>query len=407
LRVIPISSGKGGVGKTTLALNFALSLARHGRTILVDLDTGTSSIRNCLDAPVQRDLYHFFKKGALLGDCVTPLPAALDPRREYANFGFVAGPRHLIEDITNFGPDRRDQLIDAINGLQADYVVLDLRAGLDQGVVDFLPQHNSGILVFTPHMPAATMAASDIVKAILFRRLRRMFRRGARIYAEMGEISPELVGAAIDRAEDVYDESVLNLDGFLAEFQGVLGPRHPALRRVREAVESFVVYYVLNLFNGVRESFDTAVKPFVSNLAETVSARLSVVNLGWVVAHEDINLGGQRRVPALLAATHGKAAAARPDAAAAELQRLATLYLGRPGPPKATGAVPAKRVRAAPPDSDRYLEAQLDTLAHMQEDLKGASYRDNFKYIAYRSLHLIRSRAPREFGEPRLLKPAR
>jgi MinD-like ATPase involved in chromosome partitioning or flagellar assembly len=414
LRVIPVSSGKGGVGKTTLALNFALGLARQGRTILVDLDTGTSSIRNCLEAPVVRDLYHFFKKGAALRDCVTPLPEKLDPRGEYARFGFVAGPKHLIEDITNFGPERRDRLIDAINELDAEYVVLDLRAGLDQGVIDFLPQHNSGILVFTPHMPAATLAASDIVKAILFRRLRRLFRRGARIYSEMGQISPEVVGAAIDRAEDVYDESVANLDAFLLEFEQALGGGHPALVRVREAVESFVVYYVLNLFNGVRESFDTAVRPFVSNLAETVSARLSVVNLGWVVAHEDINLAGQRRVPALLWDTApGAPAAAQPraDAASAELQSLAAQYLGRRAPHKASPAKPGSgggpaRARVGPGPGG-YLDAQLDTLVRMQEDLAGASYRDNFAYIAYRSLHLMQSRGPREFGEPKLLKPAR
>ena len=70
-RIIPISSGKGGVGKTTLALNYALSLARHGRTLLIDLDTGTSSVRNCLDITFERDLYHFFKRGARLADCVT------------------------------------------------------------------------------------------------------------------------------------------------------------------------------------------------------------------------------------------------------------------------------------------------------------------------------------------------
>ena len=63
-RIIPISSGKGGVGKTTVALNYALCLSRHGRTVLIDLDTGTSSIRSCLDTPVERDLYHFFKTGA-------------------------------------------------------------------------------------------------------------------------------------------------------------------------------------------------------------------------------------------------------------------------------------------------------------------------------------------------------
>ena len=70
-RIIPISSGKGGVGKTTFAINFALALSRHGRTVLVDLDTGTSAIRNAIDVPIAKDLYHFFRKGEPLNHCGT------------------------------------------------------------------------------------------------------------------------------------------------------------------------------------------------------------------------------------------------------------------------------------------------------------------------------------------------
>ena len=76
-RIVTVSSGKGGVGKTTFAVNFALSLATAAPTILVDLDTGTSSVRNGIDAPVGRDLYHFFRKNALLSDCVTTLPPSI------------------------------------------------------------------------------------------------------------------------------------------------------------------------------------------------------------------------------------------------------------------------------------------------------------------------------------------
>ncbi|MGH9419004.1 MAG: AAA family ATPase, partial [Thermoanaerobaculia bacterium] len=138
-RIIPISSGKGGVGKTTFAINFSLALSRHGRTVLVDLDTGTSAIRNAIDVPIEKDLYHFFRKGESLNRCITHLSEKLDPEGVFRNFGFVAGPMHLIDEITNFGAANKARLIEAINGLEADYVILDMRAGLDSNVIDFLP----------------------------------------------------------------------------------------------------------------------------------------------------------------------------------------------------------------------------------------------------------------------------
>src|SRR5881392_2895940 len=185
-RIIPISSGKGGVGKTTFAINFSLALSRHGKTVLVDLDTGTSAIRNAIDVPIGKDLYHFFRKGASLNECVTPLDSKVDRERRYPNFGFVAGPLHLIEEITNFGAAHKTKLMAAINSLEADNVILDMRAGLDANVIDFLPFSNSGILIFTPHLPSATLAASDIVKAILFRKMRLIFSRESPFFDTLG-----------------------------------------------------------------------------------------------------------------------------------------------------------------------------------------------------------------------------
>jgi MinD-like ATPase involved in chromosome partitioning or flagellar assembly len=399
-RIIPISSGKGGVGKTTLAINYALELSRHGRTVLVDLDTGTSSVRACLDTPVGHDLYHFFKKGRPLADCVTPLSAKLDPRGEFRNFGFVAGPRHMIEDVSNFNQARRDELIDAINLLQANFVVLDLRAGLDANVIDFLPFTNSGILVFTPQLPAATLAASDVVKAILFRKLRSVFAEGSPVYGELQGLNAQFINALLDRVEDVYDENVHNLDAFVHDLQHALGD-HPMLRAVAEAVDSFVVHYVLNMFNGVRGSYETAVKPFVQNLAENVSSHLTVVNLGWIVASERIHQANVRRVPAVLS-TEAKAApvALASDPAAQELARLATQYLGLRTPvPRKVKAAPAPGTSAS-----RYLDGQLDTLKRMYGDLKGADYRQNFRYVVYRSLHVMQRARTGDLGDTRILK---
>jgi len=405
-RIIPISSGKGGVGKTTLALNYALCLSRHGKTVLIDLDTGTSSIRSCVDVPVQRDLYHFFKKGHTLANCVTPLDARLDPAGEYKDFGFVASPKHLIEDITNFTPRRREQIIDAINELPANFVVLDLKAGLDVNVIEFLPYSNSGLLVFTPHLPAATLAAADIVKAILFRKLRTLFAEGSSVYADLKGLTPRFVNDLLDQVEDVYESSVHNLDAFVADLHHALGD-HPVFKLVANAVESFLVYYVLNRFDGVRSSYDTAVKPFVQSLADTVSGSMTVMNLGWVVESDRLNESNIRRVPAMLRAEAAPVAGARAEAAPsrheAELARLASQHL--PTRPRET-PVRTPQAAAARATASLYLDSQLDSLRRMYADLKGATYRDNFSYIAARSLHVMAGRRTSDFGDTRLFKPA-
>jgi MinD-like ATPase involved in chromosome partitioning or flagellar assembly len=400
-RIIPVSSGKGGVGKTTIALNYALSLARHGRSVLIDLDTGTSSVRHGIDTPVAKDLYHFFKKGVSLADCVTPLSSRLDPQGLFSDFGFVAGPKHLIEDLANLSPEKKGRLIDGINALPADFVVLDLRAGLDAAVLDFLPYSNSGILVFAPHAPAATLAASDMVKAMLFRKLRAILAPGAPIYSEMGDLNPSMIGAALSRAEDAYDESIPNLDSFTTELRSALGD-HPAVRRITNAVDSFVVHFVLNMFNGVQESYDAAVRPFLRSLANNVSAHLTVLNLGWVVEHREIERAGLQRVPALLLEGERRAPATR-DAVQDALRRLSIEYLG--GRPASHG-LPAQPTPGPERRPASYLDGQLDALRRMSEGLRGTDYRDNFAYVAYRTLHLMSSRSPGDFGDARLVKAA-
>ncbi len=399
-RIIPVSSGKGGVGKTTIALNYALALSKHGPTILIDLDTGTSSLRTCIDTPVERDLYHFFKKGVRLADCVTTLDARLDPKGQYRSFGFIASPKHLIEDITNFARGRREQLIEAINGLSASFVVLDLRAGLDPSVIEFLPYSNSGILIFTPYHPAATLAAADIVKAILFRKLRVLFAAESPVYSDLGGLTPAFVNDLIDRVEDVYDSSVHNLDAFVADLQHALGD-HPVSRAVAAAVDTFVVHYVLNRFDGVKSSYETAVKPFVESLADNVSAHMTILNLGWIPESEKINESNMKRIPAILQ-PEAKAKAQAPNAAQAALERLAALHLPRRTPRPEKPRVPSAVKSATTP----YLDAQLEGLRRMYDDIRGVDLRENFAYVTARSLHVLKSRRTSDFGDTRLFKTA-
>jgi len=401
-RIIPVSSGKGGVGKTTFAINFALTLSRHGRTILVDLDTGTSAIRNAIDVPIDKDLYHFFRRNEPLAHCVTGLDDRLDPDRRFRDFGFVAGPLHLIDEITNFGAGHKARIIEAINTLPADYVILDMRAGLDANVIDFLPFSNSGILVFTPHLPSATLAASDIVKAILFRKLRLIFKKESPFFESLPDssFSFKLINDLIDRVEDVYDSSVPNLDAFALDLAENLGD-HPITRTVQTTIEEFRVHYVLNLFNGVEDSFNTAVKPFLDNLTSNVSARCGVTNLGWITRSDAIHQANCNKIPALLLPDRGPK-----KKKPAEMDIRAMVGLDPPKRKSGFSPPPPGGRAEARPTFDDHLSRQLETLKSMFDQKKDDDYYANFDYVTQRTLFTMKTRRQSELGDVRVYTPA-
>lgn len=397
MRIITIASGKGGVGKTTFAINYALSLSRYGKTILVDMDTGTSSIRNSIDTPVQRDLYHFFRKGYRLKDCVTTLDPRLDPKGRFPDFAFIAGPMRMIEDIANLDKSRRNNLIDAINSLSAKYVVLDLKAGLDENVIDFLPFSNTGILIFTPHLQAATITASDLVKTVLFKKLRNIFSFHSPIFEEIG-IGVDFyyrINTLIDKVEDVYDDDFANLDDFLVWLAGELNNSR-VVQVIANTIEYFRTFFVLNMFNETMESYQKAVKPFVENIVNHVSSRISIVNLGCMLNSEKMHLAGCQNIPVLLyddvlGCKKGKTTAATIKKITQDLE----------GSEKGTPEIPESFEK---PDPGRQLQRQLDILKQIYTQTRNITIEQNFEYLIERSLYLLKNPRPSHFGDTRLFK---
>ena len=403
-RIIPVSSGKGGVGKTTFAIHYALMLARYGRTILIDLDMGTSSVRNSIDAPVPYDLYHFFRKNLKLEECITPLTPKLDPEQRFKNFGFIASPRGLIEDLMNFDEYQKARLIRAINSLQADYIIIDLKAGIDAKVLDFLPHANTGIIVFTPLVPSAIFAASEMVKALILRKLRALFSfdsfllRSGITQAQIGNYMHH-----IELMEDVYEAQEKNLEEFLALLQGDV-ENEIALAMIGNVIRDFKIYYVLNRFNSVTDSVEKIVRPFTESIQRSISPFLKMINLGWIVEDDRFLKSATQKIPLLLQPAeqrvpHKKMERELLNQWMAELKKE---FAPLPRPVRSIAPIATAmpvRPTAAPKDA---LEHQLLLLKAMFENQDKKDFRLNLDYVTQRSLHLIRHSRFDDFGDVKL-----
>ena len=378
MRILPVSSGKGGVGKTTFALNFALALAKTNRTVLLDMDTGTSSLRNFLDVKVGRDLFHFLKRNCPLDECREVLPPSMDPERAFANFSFIASPHGFVQDIVNFAPGIKEKLVAGINGLQVDYLVIDMKAGLDHNVLDFLPLSNSGILLFTPRLKAATYTAAEMAKAILFRMLDIML--GSPLLQDRfakGSNDPQApvflrLRDFLESGGDAPDHNLDDLIGEAAE----LFPQDDFLRVFRYYLENYKVYYVLNQFNSVAESVENTIKPFVEEIFRTVSSKVTFHNLGWVVDDEQVRRSGESGIPYMVRRYYQKKQAAAP-APGIEDQLRELFGMGQKKPP------PEKKK-----DLAHELSSQIDLLRKIYVFNAGKDPETNLDFIAARARDL-------------------
>lgn len=165
-KIIPIASGKGGVGKSIIASNLAIMLANHGkRTVAVDLDLGGSNLHTYLGIKnTHRGIGNFISSKAISFDeIITATP--------YKNLRFVPGDV-LVSGTANLQHGHKRAIGNAITKLEADYVILDLGSGTSYSVIDFFLVANSGIVVTTPETPAI-LNAYGFLKNIVFRYLQR------------------------------------------------------------------------------------------------------------------------------------------------------------------------------------------------------------------------------------------
>src|SRR5687767_394245 len=128
--VIAITSGKGGVGKSNVAVNLAIKLAAAGkRVVLLDADLGLANADVLLNVDIPCNLSHVIAGKKLLSDVMVTAPGG---------FQLVGGASGLAK-MADLSDDDRRRLIDALAELEhtADVILIDTGAGISANVLSF------------------------------------------------------------------------------------------------------------------------------------------------------------------------------------------------------------------------------------------------------------------------------
>lgn len=167
-RVLAVTSGKGGVGKTTVSVNLAIALAGQGRRVIVlDADLGLANVEVIMGLNSLYTLQHVIEGEKSIAQILVKGPGGIE---------IVPGSSGLAQ-MADLGPTARQNLLDGLKELQekTDFIIIDTMAGIGRNAVSFAAAADEVVLITTPE-PSAVVDAYAIVKAVHAQRDDAVFR---------------------------------------------------------------------------------------------------------------------------------------------------------------------------------------------------------------------------------------
>ena len=199
-KVVAVTSGKGGVGKTFVSANLASALAKRGHRVLVlDADLGLANLDVVLNLYPKVTLHDVFTGKAKLEDAIIKAPGG---------FSVLLAGSGMVE-YSRLTPEVRDDFIRIMAGLVPNYdvVLLDTGAGISD-VVLFAVSLASEVLVVATPEPTSLTDAYATIKVLVGQQKRRVIRIVVNQTARLGD------GRAITaQLQQVLDRFVISEPG--------------------------------------------------------------------------------------------------------------------------------------------------------------------------------------------------
>ncbi len=201
--VIVVTSGKGGVGKTTTTANIGTGLAKiNKKVVLIDTDIGLRNLDVVMGLE-NRIVYNLVD--VVEGNC--KLKQALIRDKRYENLFLL--PAAQTKDKTSVTPEQMKKLTEELKA-EYDYIILDCPAGIEQGFKNAIAGADRALVVTTPEVSAVRDAdriiglleANEIKKTqLIVNRLRAdMVKKGDMMSADdvLEILAVELIGQVPD-----------------------------------------------------------------------------------------------------------------------------------------------------------------------------------------------------------------
>ncbi len=211
IKVIAVSGGKGGVGKTNVSLNTSIALAQQGKKVLVlDADLGLANVDVMLGLRVQRNLSHVLSGECELDDIIIEGPAGIKI------IPATSGTQSMV-DLT---PSEHAGLIRAFSDMETEFdvLVVDTAAGISDMVLSFTRAAQDVMLVVCDEPTSITdcyalmkLLSRDhgVYKFKVVANMVRSAKEGQQLFAKLSKVTDRFLDVGLDLVAVIpFDENI-------------------------------------------------------------------------------------------------------------------------------------------------------------------------------------------------------